>query len=72
MIEIQRELTERAVEILAIPEGSPRLILDIGAGSGISGKVLSEYEHMWVGVDISKGMLAVAANDEENEGDLIN
>ena len=71
MMEIQRELTERAVDILAIPDGSPRMLLDIGAGSGISGKVLSEYEHMWVGVDISKGMLQVAANDEENEGDLI-
>ena len=37
MIEIQRELTERALEILAIPEGMPRMILNIGSGTGISG-----------------------------------
>ena len=71
MIAIQRELTDRAVEILAIPPGKPRLLLDIGVGSGISGNVLSEYEHMWLGVDLSRGMLEVAARDPENEGDLI-
>jgi len=62
MIEIQAELTERAMEILAIPEGRQRMILDIGCGTGISGKILSEYGHCWVGTDISKGMLKVAAN----------
>jgi 18S rRNA (guanine1575-N7)-methyltransferase len=71
MISIQRELTERAIEILAIPEGKPRMLLDIGAGTGISGGVLSEYAHMWVGTDISKGMLNVAAENPENEGDLV-
>jgi len=71
MIEIQRELTERALEILAIPEGKPRMILDIGAGTGISGGVLSEYGHMWVGTDLSKGMLNVAANQGDTEGDLV-
>lgn len=71
MIAIQRELTERALEILAIPEGKSRLLLDIGAGTGISGCVLSEYAHMWIGTDISNGMLNVAAESEENEGDLI-
>jgi len=62
MIEIQRELTERALEILAIPEGKQRMLLDIGAGTGISGCVLSEYGHIWVGTDISDGMLRVAMN----------
>lgn len=71
MINIQREMTERAIEILAIPAGCPRLILDIGAGTGISGGVLSEYGHMWVGCDISRGMLEVAASNDENEGDLV-
>ncbi len=57
---------------MAIPPGKPRLLLDIGAGTGISGNVLSEYEHMWVGCDISRGMLDVAATpDGDNEGDLI-
>lgn len=71
MIGIQRDLTERALEILAIPEGSERLILDIGCGTSISGQVLSEYGHMWIGTDISGGMLRQAASQEENEGDLV-
>ena len=71
MISIQRELTERALEILAIPEGKPRLILDIGCGTSISGSVLSEYGHMWVGTDLSKGMLNVAADHGDTEGDLV-
>ena len=64
-------MTERALEILAIPEGKQKMLLDIGAGTGISGSVLSEYEHMWVGTDISKGMLDVAVANDENEGDMI-
>ena len=71
MIEIQAELTERAMEILAIPPGKPRMLLDIGCGTGISGKVLSEYEHIWVGTDISNGMLNVAAKAGDTEGDLV-
>ena len=71
MIEIQRELTDRAIQILAIPEGTSKLLLDIGCGTGISGGVLSEYEHMWVGTDLSKGMLGVASNAGDTEGDLI-
>ena len=71
MLEIQRELTERALEILAIPEGKQKLILDIGTGTGISGQVLSEYGHMWIGTDISSGMLKMASLQEDNEGDLV-
>jgi 18S rRNA (guanine1575-N7)-methyltransferase len=70
MIDIQQEITHRCLEILAIPKGKPRLLLDIGCGSGISGNVLSEKEHMWVGLDISRAMLNVAA-DRDLEGDLI-
>ena len=69
---IQRELTERALDILAIPSGEGRLILDIGCGTGISGGVLSEYGHMWVGTDLSRGMLNVAAClHTDTEGDLM-
>ena len=71
MIQIQRDLTERALEILAIPEHKERLILDIGCGTGISGGVLTEHGHMWVGMDLSQGMLGVAAKYGETEGDLI-
>ena len=61
MIAVQQELAARALEMLAIPEGKPRLLLDIGCGSGISGSVLSDNGHMWVGVDISKAMLDVSS-----------
>ena len=71
MINIQRELTERALEILAIPPAKQRLLLDIGAGTGISGSILSENEHMWVGTDISGGMLNVAMSQGDTEGDMI-
>lgn len=71
MIEIQRELAERALEILAIPAGKQKLLLDIGAGTGISGSVLSENGHMWVGTDISQGMLNVAMYQGDTEGDMV-
>lgn len=59
MIEIQTQLTERALELLRLPEDEPRCILDIGCGSGLSGEVLSEAGHTWVGVDISSAMLGI-------------
>ena len=58
------------MQMLAIPKRSPRLLLDIGCGSGISGGVLSEHGHQWVGLDISHAMLDVATA-HENEGDLV-
>ena len=57
MIEIQNEMSERAIELLALPEDQPCLILDIGCGSGLSGECLDEQGHYWIGVDISKSML---------------
>lgn len=55
MIEIQSRLTQRAVELLALPDdGTPRMLLDIGCGSGLSGEALTETGHMWVGMDISQ------------------
>lgn len=70
MIAIQAEMSERALELLALPDDSPRFILDIGCGSGLSGEVLSENDHVWVGLDISRAMLDVAI-ERESEGDLI-
>lgn len=57
IIEIQQTMTDRAVELLNIPEGRQCLLLDLGCGSGLSGEVLTEYGHLWVGLDISKSML---------------
>lgn len=63
-------MCERAVELLALPEDENCLILDIGCGSGLSGGVLEEAGHTWIGVDISHAMLDVAL-EREVEGDLI-
>ncbi|KAF4361286.1 hypothetical protein CsatB_027364 [Cannabis sativa] len=71
IIKIQAELTERALELLALPkDGLPRLLLDIGCGSGLSGETVTENGHEWIGLDISSSMLNVAL-EREVEGDLL-
>nr|QBH74341.1 hypothetical protein [Orthoderella ornata] len=70
MIDIQVQMSERAVELLALPEDEPCLLLDLGCGSGLSGSVLEEQGHAWVGVDISTAMLDIAL-EREVEGDLV-
>ncbi|KAG2382048.1 hypothetical protein C9374_005840 [Naegleria lovaniensis] len=61
VLEIQTEMSKRAIELLALPENSgPLYLLDIGCGSGISGNCLSEAGHVWVGMDISEHMLNIA------------
>lgn len=50
-------MSERALELLALPPDEPKYILDIGCGSGLSGDVIEEHGHLWVGVDISPSML---------------
>ncbi|KAL3101434.1 hypothetical protein niasHT_025416 [Heterodera trifolii] len=81
---IQRELAQRAYELLELPAlddsaaataassaRSPALLLDIGCGSGLSGAVLAEHGHQWVGLDISRAMLSVAHEDTESNGQLL-
>lgn len=59
IIEIQTRMTERAIELLALPDDNEsRLLLDIGCGSGMSGEVITEMGHHWIGVDISEAMLS--------------
>lgn len=70
MIEIQTRMSERAVELLGLTDEKPLHILDIGCGSGLSGEVLSEQGHTWVGIDISPSMLSVAKS-RDVEGDVI-
>ncbi|KAM7537357.1 hypothetical protein Aperf_G00000059899 [Anoplocephala perfoliata] len=70
IIEIQTKLADRALELLALPEDQPALLLDIGSGSGLSGEVLSENGHSWVGIDISQAMLNVA-KERECRGDIL-
>ena len=76
MVGIQREITLRAIELLKLPDdGAKRFLLDIGCGSGLSGQVLSEHGHVWVGCDVSRDMLDVAnerleaLDGDESDGD---
>lgn len=70
-MKIQAELSERAYELLDFEESKRGFILDIGCGSGLSGEVLTENGHLWVGMDISKEMLKVAKEENEVEEDLL-
>ena len=70
IIEIQTEMSERAIELLALPDDSPCLILDVGCGSGLSGDCLTEQGHIWIGIDISRSMLDVAIK-REVDGDIL-
>jgi len=70
IIEVQVEMAERCVELLTLPEDERCLILDIGCGSGLSGGVLEEMDHIWIGVDIAPAMLQIA-RDREVTGDLL-
>ncbi|KHJ47057.1 methyltransferase domain protein [Trichuris suis] len=70
LVQVQSEIAERALELLSLPKDERCFILDIGCGSGLSGEVLSENGHYWVGIDISKAMLGVAL-EKEVEGGLL-
>lgn len=61
-------MTQRALQLLDL--ASPSLVLDIGCGSGLSGEHLSSSGHIWVGMDISASMLAIAL-DRDTDGDLL-
>jgi len=67
IMEIQANMTERAIEILDLPPDQPAFILDLGCGSGISGDCITEQGHFWVGMDISPAMLDIAREGETSE-----
>uniref|UniRef100_A0A2P2HY55 18S rRNA (guanine-N(7))-methyltransferase n=1 Tax=Hirondellea gigas TaxID=1518452 RepID=A0A2P2HY55_9CRUS len=70
IIEVQTKCTVRALELLNLPVDEPALLLDLGCGSGLSGEVITEQGHQWIGMDISTAMLDVAL-DREVDGGLI-
>ncbi|THH10789.1 hypothetical protein EW145_g1076 [Phellinidium pouzarii] len=55
--QIQSDMTYRALELLNLPPDEPKFILDIGCGSGLSGEILDEEGHCWIGVDIAPNVL---------------
>ena len=59
---IQAHLADRAIYLLALPEGVPALLLDVGCGSGLSGECISNRGYHWIGCDISPSMLDIAVN----------
>ena len=70
IIQIQSEMTERAIQLINFPLETPLLLLDIGCGSGLSGSSLNDLNHVWVGLDISPSMLQVA-NEKDFNQDLM-
>ena len=43
-----------------MPEGQgPKLLLDLGCGSALSGDAITAAGHEWIGMDISRAMLEV-------------
>lgn len=72
IVEIQTRMAERAIELLALPDdNASRLLLDIGCGCGLSGEVITQMRHNWIGVDISEAMLKIAKDDRQVDGDVI-
>ena len=59
--QIQADMTYRALELLNLPPDQPAFLLDIGCGSGLSGEILDEQGHVWVGVDVAPSMLGIIA-----------
>ena len=57
MQNIQTQMTQRALELLNLPSEKQCFLLDLGCGSGLSGDVLTEMGHSWIGLDISPSML---------------
>ena len=59
-VQIQRQLTERALELLQLDMTVPKLILDVGCGTSISGQVIQETGNFYVGIDVAGEMLLQA------------
>eukprot|EP01038_Epipyxis_sp_PR26KG_P013463 gene13463-18059_t len=71
IINIQADISDRAIEMLQLPTNRPSFILDIGCGSGLSGVALEQAGHYWVGCDISTSMLEVANERDMDTGDIL-
>lgn len=69
IVTIQDAMARRCLELLEVPEDESLFLLDIGCGSGLSGAVLSEDGHAWVGLDISESMLQIASKHAEDAAD---
>jgi 18S rRNA (guanine1575-N7)-methyltransferase len=68
IISVQNEMSLRAIELLSLDldDPEPKLILDLGSGSGLSGRVVEKLGHYWIGCDISLDMLKLANKQAKN------
>jgi 18S rRNA (guanine1575-N7)-methyltransferase len=55
----QRHLAERALHLLDLRQPGA-MLLDLGCGTGFSGAPLERAGHVWIGLDVSEGMLKAA------------
>lgn len=62
---IQASMTNRALDLLNLTE--PSFVLDLGCGSGLSGEILSQHGHAWIGMDISPSMLDIALQRQQQQ-----
>lgn len=63
-------MTQSAIKLLHLTPG-PKLALDIGCGSGLSGMMLTEEGHIWIGCDVSLEMLNIANQRPIRDYDLL-
>lgn len=54
----------------AMEEFSPRVILDLGCGSGLSAQVIEEAGHVCIGSDVSPSMLSLNTCPDIMQGDM--
>lgn len=64
MNKIQTEITSKCLEFLQLEK--PSMILDLGCGTGMSGRELGRNGHHWIGCDISREMLIMGKNYEDS------
>lgn len=70
MIDIQAQISKRAIELLNIPMNQKnKLILDIGCGTSFSGRSIEEAGHNWIGTDISRSMLNIAVDRQKTRSE---
>lgn len=67
---IQKQITHQCIEFLDLKRDT--LVLDIGCGTGISGRELAEHGCEWIGCDISLDMLKENVEDEYSALGLFN
>lgn len=60
-------MADRCIDLIQLEK--PSLVLDIGCGSGLSGKTLRKRGHIWIGIDIALSMLRLAF--EQGSEDLV-